>query len=125
MRDILITNNRLTQESYKNGCEIVFIESSMKDVLMAVRDYIHKGHTLLSHPLSGSVKPGENPYKSVLISAQKTSAIDFDSLSIIENAIVTAGKFQLKYKNLTDEMRRDFEMVDYSLITSAFCNKPL
>lgn len=118
MPDILFTNNKRAEEAYKNICAVVYAESSMEDLLKLVRDYIHKGHRLLSHPLSGSVKPNENPFKSVLVSSAKGD-LDLDSLRIIENCIAVTAKFPVKFKTLTDEMRADFQKIDQSLIKNA------
>lgn len=122
MSDILITNNSLVRAKYAQNCRIEFIDGGLKEVLEKARDQIHLGHRLLSHPLSGSVKPNENPFKSILISKDKGS-LDVDSLRIIENAIVTAAKFPLKYACIPDEILADFRTIDCSLITGAFLNK--
>ena len=122
MSDILVTNNSLVRAKYANVCRIEFIGGGIGDVFKKARDYIHLGHKLLSHPLSGSVKPNENPFKSILISAEK-GRLDGDSLRIIENAIITAAKFPRKYENIPDEILADFRTIDCSLITGAFCNK--
>ncbi len=56
-----------------------------------VRDKVHEGHELATHPLSGSVKPNETPYKTIMIS-EKKGVLDFNSLKIIEDSIATAKK---------------------------------
>lgn len=122
MREMLITNNALVKQELNENCEMVYTEGSYIETLKIVRDYVHRGHKLLSHPLSGSVKPNENPFKSVLISKNATK-LDLNSLHIIENSILVAEKFPIKFKNLSPEMRTDFQRVDYALIKSAFCNK--
>lgn len=119
MPNILFTNNKRVEEAYKDTCPVMFVDGSMEDVLKSVRDYIHQGHRLLSHPLSGSVKPNENPFKSVLVSSAK-GALDLDSLRIIENCIVMTAKFPVKFKTLTEQMRTDFQTIDHSLIKNAF-----
>ena len=101
MKNILITNNALVNEKYKDQITTIYLEDlDYLKVLELVRDKIHIGHELLTHPLSGSIKPNETPFKSVLIS-DKVSEINFDSLSIIEESILTAKKFldQKKIRN--------------------------
>ena len=70
--------------------------------------------------LPSSLK-GKPPYKSVLISDYKTS-LDYKSLMIIENAIMTYDKFK-KDKDytveLTDSIVDDFKMIDLSIIENA------
>jgi len=86
------------------------------EILIMVRNYIHKGHKLLTHPLSGSVKPKETPYKSIVISACSCT-LDLHSLNIIEESIVCVGKFA-EYE-LSDTIMKDFMEIDCSLIESA------
>ena len=62
MKNIIITNNKYVYEKYKDTNEIKYDEDfTYLDVLEYVRNQIHKGHKLLTHPLSGSVKPNRNP----------------------------------------------------------------
>lgn len=67
----ILTNNPLVQEKLGTDYTVQYEEISYEDVLRKVRDYIHGGHELLTHPLSGSVKPNETPYKSVMLSRKK------------------------------------------------------
>lgn len=120
MKNILVTNNSLVNETYKENIEIIYLESlDYLKVLETVRDKVHLGHKLLTHPLSGSVKPNETPFKSVIIS-EEVGSMDFDSLNIIEESILTAKKFldQRKIKDWPDEVLKDFRTIDFSIITS-------
>lgn len=114
---VVITNNPLVQEKYGQELDVDYEDISFRDVLCKVRDLIHKGHRLLTHPLSGSVKPHETPYKSILVSA-KPSKMDPQELSIIENSIITADKFAEKFPNMPQNVREDFQLIDCTLITS-------
>ncbi len=119
---ILLTNNPKVQMGEKIFCDKEFVEGSYRDVLIAVRDKIHKGHRLLSHPLSGSVKPNETPYKSVIIS-RNSVGMDLDSLKIIEDSIAAYDKFMqnsMKYGyNNQESLLADFSEIDYRLIKAA------
>ncbi|WP_035142649.1 GrdX family protein [Schnuerera ultunensis] len=118
MKNIIVTNNKYVCEKYKDNVEIKYDEKfTYLDVLEYVRDQIHKGHKLMTHPLSGSVKPNETPYKTIIISKDKSS-MDYDSLMIIEDSIATAKKF-IKNKptpNWTEKVLADFRIIDLSLI---------
>ena len=120
---MIITNNSKVYEKYKNDYKIYYKECSFKDILLYVRDRVHEGYGILTHPLSSSIKPNETPYKSVLISDDKKS-LDYKSLMIIENAIITYDKFK-KDKDytveLTDRIVEDFKIVDLSIIQNAIC----
>lgn len=118
MKNIIITNNKYVYEKYKDTNEIKYDEDfTYLDVLEYVRNQIHKGHKLLTHPLSGSVKPNETPYKTIMISKNRDS-MDYDSLMIIEKSIATAKKF-IKNKptpNWTEKVLDDFRVIDLTLI---------
>jgi hypothetical protein len=114
---IVITNNPLVQEKFADELNVDYEDIPFRDVLCKVRDLIHKGHRLLTHPLSGSVKPHETPYKSVLVTT-KPSVMDLSEVSIIENAIITADKFAEKFPNMPQSVKEDFQLIDCTLITS-------
>jgi len=118
---IIITNNPLVPKKLGSTDAVVYKDISYEDVLRDVRDRVHEGHRLLSHPLSGSVKPNETPYKSVMISTGK-GEIDEGSLAIIENAIQACGKFAFKSDKYKPEVYGDFQLVDWSLLESALAS---
>jgi len=111
--DILITNNPLVQKKYINRPKTEYIETDLLGILMHVRNHIHKGHKLLTHPLSGSVKPNETLYKSVLIT-EKANGTDTQSVCTIEDCIATAKKFLPK--EIPEEYLSDLQNIDLSLI---------
>lgn len=117
----VITNNSMVVQQMGGKFFIEFIDGGLMDVLKAVRDYIHKGHKLLTHPLMGSVKPNETPFKTVLISMVNGETIDMDSLNLIENSIQTAEKFIRikKTPNWTEKILEDFRLIDFDLIYHA------
>ena len=75
---MVITNNPLVRSRLDDTHEVIYLELSYEELLKVVRDRIYEGHRLLTHPLSGSVKPKETPYKSVLISERKGAADDVE-----------------------------------------------
>ena len=119
MQGILITNNPAAYEKFLRRCETVYLEGGKyMDVLIRVRDMIHTGHRLLSHPLSGSVKPGQTPYKSIMMTKEK-GGLDAESLAIMEAGIAVAGKqADMTNKALyTEEILKDFQFIDLELIS--------
>ncbi|MBC8589692.1 GrdX family protein [Wansuia hejianensis] len=118
MSNIIITNNQYVYEKYKDTMDIIYNEKfSYMEILSFVRDKIHEGHKLLTHPLSGSIKPNETPYKTILISKDKKE-LDMEGLKIIEESILTARKFQEDKitPNWTEKVLDDFRVIDLSLI---------
>ncbi len=118
---MIITNNPLIREKLGESHTIIYKDISYEDVLKEVRDRIHEGHRLLSHPLSGSVKPNETPYKSVMISKGK-GEIDEGSLAIIENAIQACRKFVFKSDRYKPEVYEDFRLIDWTLLESGIAS---
>lgn len=118
MKKVIITNNKDVYEEYKDKFEFDFNEKyTYMDILDITRRKVHEGFELLTHPLSGSVKPNETPYKSIIISKEK-GELDYQSLNIIEESIGTFNKFQdnKKTPDWTERVLEDFRVIDYSLI---------
>jgi len=113
---ILVTNNPLVEAQYKSRLQVIFYDTDLPGIRSHVRDLIHKGHRLLTHPLSGSVKPNETLYKSILIT-DKQENTDMQSVNIIEECILAAQKFTKK--NIPEKYMDDLQIVDLSLIRSA------
>lgn len=115
---IIITNNKFVDEYY-GGKNVELLEGSYQDVLYSVRDYVHKNYKLLTHPLSGSVKPNETPFKSVAL--EIGDKLDFNSVEMIENAIYTYSKLQNDSitPNWTETVLEDFRVIDLDLIKNA------
>jgi len=132
MKYIIITNNPLVRDKYSDK-EVEYYDISYQEVLQLVKNKIALGHKILTHPLSGSVKPKETPYKSIMISKNTVGAnapnvganacgahpIDLESLEIIENAIATCAKFKERKDKWTPQVLEDFQLVDFTLIDSA------
>ena len=115
---LLITNNIRVYDKFNKTVEVVYLEDyKYLDILYYVRDKIHEGHELLTHPLSGSIKPNETPYKSIIISKNK-GQLDSQGLIIVENSILTAKEFMNNKStpNWTESVLDDFRVIDLSLM---------
>ena len=115
---ILITNNPKFM-SYNDKYNVIYLDTDYLGVLKEGRDYIHKNYELLTHPLYGSVKPYETVYRTLVL--KKSNGIAFDSVGLIEKAILTAEKFYEMNKNFkwTDDILDDFQIIDKDLIDNA------
>lgn len=116
---IIITNNPLVREKYYQ--HEMIIKETMADVLLQTRDLIHLGHKLLSHPMPGSVKPNETPYRSIMVSLGQ-GQLDFQSLSYIESALHKFQQFQRDHQtpDWGERILQDFQVVDYNLFSSGY-----
>ncbi len=116
----IVTNNPKVYEKYNDKLEIEFIDGDILSVFTYVRNLIHKSYALMNHPLYGSIKPNETPFRTILL--EKGVSLDFDSLDIIENSILSAEKFikmGIKYDEENELEINDFTLVDFDLIKSS------
>ena len=115
MQYYIVSNNPMILNGYP--AEQVIAQDSYRNVLQAVRDHIHRGARLLSHPQAGSVKPYETPYRSILIS-QELGELNFDSLQQIENAIERFDTLAAchRHRDWPDQVLRDFQLIDFGLV---------
>ena len=117
----VLTNNPLVRDTLKDKKEVIYKEISYEDVLREARDRVYRGYRLLSHPLSGSVKPNETPYKSIM-SGNRKEEIDAQSVRIIESAIESCRKFVFKSDKYKPEVYKDFQLIDWTLLESAMAS---
>ena len=119
----IITNNSMCVEKYGSQISMEYLETgTFMDVLRKTRDYLHRGWRLETHPLTGSIKPKQTPYKSIVVSDHKVEKdASYAQRITIEDAIPSCEKF-LAIKQTPDwpeHIRADFRLVDLSLIEGA------
>ena len=113
---VIITNN--PEVAVKYPMESQFYEACVGDIFKIVRDAVHKGGRIISHPLSGSIKPNDTPYKSVVI-ARETGPLDYKSLQIIEDAINVLRRLPVKQRGYDESLLQDFRIIDMDHVKSA------
>lgn len=118
---LVITNNPMSKNELEKKYDVIFVKGSTMDVFKKVRDYIHKGHKLLTHPLMSSIKPNETPYRTIILSKEGNNNIDIQSLGYIEESIHLAQKFIniSGIPNWSESVLEDFRLIDYDLISHA------
>ncbi|MDO5689001.1 MAG: GrdX family protein [Tissierellia bacterium] len=116
MKNIIVTNNSLVVKEQKLPC--IYVEEDADQVLAKVRDLVHMGYLLLSHPLGASIKMIHSPVVSILME-EKTGPMDLESVEVIEGAILklraALGERTFDYRN-----RSDYEIVDRDRLLAAF-----
>ena len=120
----ILTNNPEVYKVWGERVETDFQELDLLAFFKWARDRVHGGEILLSHPLSSSIKPGETPYKSLLMERAATGAkVDSFSLEMLEAAIAACEKFLVYYgqrlPHYSERVHRDFQLIDLSVINSA------
>jgi hypothetical protein len=117
----ILTNNPLTAEKYPTVS--VFHDTTVEDIFKAARDSIHMGALILGHPLSGSVKPNESPFKSLVLS-RPGDELDMQSLQLIEGALAVLYKLGIKNRAYPERAMEDFKVIDLDLLDSAIKGLP-
>lgn len=114
---LVVTDNPLVKEKVEldiNYCE------TLDEVMITTRDLVHLGYELTTHPLSGSVKPVQNPYKSIILKKATNSKLDYESLEIIESAIAKVKQFKKNHtsRDYPKRVLEDYQTIDFTLLQS-------
>ncbi len=115
---LIITNNPLIKENY--DVEQCWVEGDCKEVIMQAYNLVALGHQLISHPLAGSIKPNQNPFRSILI-AKVPGEVDVSALKLVGNCLRKAEEFmENKIQiDLKTAFKQDLQLVDQYLLLSA------
>lgn len=116
-----ITNNPLVKKQGFSNLE--FFETDVLGLFKVVLREVERGYRLLSHPLTGSIRPDITPYKTVLLSARAQPA-DAQSIGMMEKAIGYAEDlYKIReipiYKKWGQAALEDFQCIDLSIIERA------
>lgn len=120
MKSIIVTNNPVVAEKYEN---VLLINGSVEETLIRVRDMVHQGYELISHPLAASLRMMYSPYRSVIL-GKRHENVDFLCAEIIEDSII-------KYKRHTDHRKKDmanrddYQRIDLILLESALSEQQI
>lgn len=118
---LLVTNNEKVRKRFGADVDLRFVSGGHADVLREVRALIHGGHKLLTHPLAGSVKPNETPFRSVALES-RAGALDQSSLALIEDALAVCRTFSARPgrgEDAPETMKEDFAEIDLRLMDGA------
>lgn len=122
MNFFVLTNNPMVRDAAVPGADTVYKQCGFRQILREAELFVASGHALLTHPLSGSVKPGETPYKSMLLESTAREGIDPESAQLISNAIAACSKFADRLSAYGPETLHDLQLVDKALIDSALAS---
>ena len=114
----IVTNNPLVRDCLCDWYEIDYREVSFREILVIVRDMVHVGHQLYTHPIAGSVKPNETPYKSIVVD-KAPGKFSVDEANLMSNALITFDKFKPLNVKYSDYHLQDFQLIDYTLLCGA------
>lgn len=121
---VLFSNNPVIDEKIKtkHSCRLGHVDGTSLDVLFAVRDAVHMGAKLLTHPLYGNLRPYQQPYRTILLE-DGLAPCDFESLTLIENALdvyQSCANRLVKPLDLPEPVRADYGFIDFELMRESF-----
>ena len=117
-RFLIVTNNPLVRDCLSDWYQIDYHEVSFREILVKVRDLVYMGHELYTHPIAGSVKPNETPYKSIVID-KNPGTFSMEAATMMANALITFDKFKPLNVVYSDYHHQDFQLIDYTLLCGA------
>ena len=109
-----ITNNPMLID--RGFTDLEYYETDVLELFRVVFQKVNCGYRLLTHPLTGSIRPDITPYKTVLLSGTAGT--------LIGKAIRYAEDlYRLRdipvYKKWGKAAREDFQLIDLSIIERA------
>jgi len=113
---IIVSNNPTLEQ---RATDISLTSPDILAVLETVRDYVHLGHHLLTHPFAGSVKPNENPFRSVVITYENFG-VDYQSVQLVEGCLSVARRMltERPLRVYAPSALDDLAVIDKSLLAA-------
>lgn len=122
---LVVTNNPqvktyLSGKKLDSYYDLIWIEGYTEDVLRNVRNLCHNNYRLLTHPLSGSIKPNHTPYKTVILEKSALPVIELESIALAESGLAkTLALLADKPRLRTDpHCLDDFAVIDLDFFKS-------
>lgn len=126
----IVTNNPAVYLRFGHKTCVKFLDGqSQIKVLHIVRDAVHLGAVVETHPIAGSIRPDQTPYCTVLLQLKKPSTgeqsvpLDITSLTVVEESMKLFDKFLTKNDKVTHNFNQqilmDFQMIDLDLFLNA------
>lgn len=119
----IVTNNDKCRTAYQGRYTVAYNRDwTYLDVLLHTRDLIHRGAQLITHPMAGSLKPNQTPYRSVVVGGYSLEdKAPWRDVALIEQSIEACEKF-LRCRPLPRwqaQALEDFRTLDLSFLEGA------
>lgn len=113
---LIITNNPLVSDKYKDDFEVFFVNGSVEDTLIKVRDLVHQGYILINHPLPASLRMLFAPCRSIAVE-RPGGKINPAHVDIIEGSI-EKYKRHMAVRRVDEVNAEDYKLIDLKLFES-------
>lgn len=113
-----ITNNPMLR--IHEGLLTDYKKQSVTELYQRTISELRKGYRLLLHPLSGSIRPDQSPYKSILVTLDQSEP-DQEGIRLTEQAVRYMKDMPLYGRKIcwNQEARLDFQYIDKDIIECA------
>ncbi len=120
---LVLSNNSLCAEYYQNLLNVEYHpDYSYHEILIRARDLVHLGMVLITHPMAGSLKPNQTPFRSIVLGWKTTEdKKPCQDILLMENSIEACEKFlrSRTLPNWPELMLKDFQTLDLSFLQGA------
>lgn len=111
----IVTNNPMVKEEFD---DIYYVDGTSRELLEKVRDFVHSGHELITHPLGASIRMMFSPCFSVVLRKEKNK-LNYFHTEIIESSLEKYNQ-TMEVRKEDTKNAKDYAIIDYSLLKSAF-----
>ena len=108
----ILSNNPMVWDRFP---ECTRVEGSAWDVLVTARNRVHRGYSLVAHPIAGNARLCRNPYRSVVIGERATEPPMAD-IACVEDAL---ERIRNSESDETARSSADYALIDLDLLTSS------
>ena len=118
---LIVTNNPMAAKEFAGQGEVrLYPEDTYREILVRARDLVYIGHRLCNHPLYGSLRPHETPYRTVVLS-DRPQTPDGEECLIMSEAITRIDTFTPPDRaKMPQRILEDYQMIDCSLVRGAY-----
>lgn len=121
---LIITNNPLVNSALSlsplSFHKVLWVDGKTEDVLIAVRSHCHLHYRLVTHPLTGSIKPNQTPFKTIVMEVTDGTVLDHQSILMSETCLnQTYAMLKSNPRPLFNEsILHDFATIDMAFFKS-------
>ena len=118
---LIVTNNPMAAKEFAGQGEVrLYPEDTYREILVRARDLVYIGHRLCNHPLYGSLRPHETPYRTVVLS-DRPQTPDGEECLIMSEAITRIDTFTPPDRaKMPNRFLEDYQMIHCCLVRNTF-----
>lgn len=109
---LIVSNNPLVWDAY---AECRPIHGEAREVLKQARDLVHLGHPLVGHPLAGSIRLQNSPFRSVVLGS-RPGAYHIRDIFLVED--LSSRLEAVNQQSQTEAALKDYQYIDLSLLNA-------